>query len=328
MVSFIAATPFRHDAITFDPAHDAQTSGSRIIEKLLAAVPDLKVYARTSPRYEALRGGYNKLITAKPLVICRPASVAQVQAIVKTATVLEIPIGVRCGGHDVFGRGCIADSITIDMRELDTQELAQDKKTVTAGGGITSKNLVGFLASHGLCTSNGFAGEVGWTSWASWGGYGPLGDYVGLGVDNIVGATIVTANGDVVEADGELLWALRGAGGNLGIIVETKIKTYPMTTIQAGFIVYPWDETSQVLQGLQKLLDAGVPDKLCIQAGFSKGDWGLGMALTYIWPESETIQIEGKEWLNKLKSLGTVVVDTIRESKLFGFPLHIGRQSS
>ncbi|KAI5456771.1 hypothetical protein BGZ63DRAFT_428877 [Mariannaea sp. PMI_226] len=328
MASSIATAPFRHEVMPFDLRKDAKADGSQVVEKLLEALPDLKIYTRTSPRYESLRGVYNKLITAEPLVICRPITVSQIQTIVKTVSVLGVPLGVRCGGHDVFGRGCIADSVTIDMRELDTQELAEDKKTVTVGGGITSKNLVGFLGSHGLCTSNGFAGEAGWTSWASWGGYGPLGDYVGLGVDNIIGAKVITAKGDLVQADGELLWALRGAGGNFGIIVETKVQVYPMSKIQAGFIVYPWAETSQVLQRLQDLMDAGVPDKLCVQAGFTKGDWGLGMALTYIWPEAETIETEGSKWLAKLKELGTVIIDDIRETTFRDFQNSVSSQIS
>ncbi|KAF4972079.1 hypothetical protein FZEAL_9672 [Fusarium zealandicum] len=311
----MATSSFRHDVMPFDKARDAPTDSCKVARQLLEAIPDLKLYTRSSPGYEFLRGVYNKLITAKPLVICRPTSISQTQAIVKTASGLNVPVGVRCGGHDVFGRGCIADSVTIDMRELDSLELSDDKTTVVAGGGITSKNLVGFLGSHDLCTSNGLAGEAGWTSWASWGGYGPLGDYVGLGVDNIIGGKIITANGDLVEAEGELLWALRGAGGNFGIIAETTVQVYPMSKIQAGFIVYEWSETSSVLQRLQTLLDAGVPDKLCVQAGFSKGEWGLGMALTYIWPDAETIATEGSEWLQKLKGLGSVVVDTIEESK-------------
>ncbi|KAI6764212.1 hypothetical protein HG530_008001 [Fusarium avenaceum] len=329
-MSSFAAAPYRHDVTPFDTTQDAQTHGNPALDKLKDAIPDLKIYTRSSPRYETLRGVYNKLVTAKPLALCRPTSVAQVQAIVKATTGLDVPLGVRCGGHDVFGRGCIADSITIDMRELDTQELAQDKKTVTVGGGITSKNLVGFLGLHGLCTSNGFAGEAGWTSWASWGGYGPLGDYVGLGVDNIVGAKIVTANGDLVTTHGEseLLWAVRGGGGNFGIIVETKVQVYPMSKIQAGFIVYPWPETAGVLLRLQALLDSGVPDKLCVQAGFTKGEWGLGMALTYIWPEAETIGPESEKWLQELKNLGTCIVDTVQETTFQAFQSSISSDIS
>ncbi|GKU22902.1 unnamed protein product [Fusarium langsethiae] len=320
-MSSFAAAPYRHVMMPFSAEQDAQTHGNSALAKLTDAIPDIKIYTRSSPHFETLRGVYNKLITAQPLAICRPTSVAQVQAIVKAVSGLGVPLRVRGGGHDVFGRGCIADSVTIDMRELDTQELSQDKKTVRVGGGITSKNVVGFLGLHNLCTSNGFAGEAGWTSWASWGGYGPLGDYVGLGVDNIVGAKIVTASGDLVHADGEseLLWALRGGGGNFGVIAETNVRVYPMSTIQAGFIVYPWPETADVLLRLQALLDSGVPDKLCLQAGFRKGEWGLGMAVTYIWPEAETIGPESEKWLQKLKDLGTCIVDTVQETTFEAF---------
>jgi hypothetical protein len=134
-------------------------------------------------------------------------------------------------------------------------------------------------------------------------------------VDNIVGAKVVTATGELVEADAELLWALRGAGGNLGIIVETVVRVYPMSRIRAGFIVYPWEQTGDVLLKLQDLLDAGVPDQLCVQAGLSKNEWGLSLALIFIWPEAETIESEAGTWLEKLKGLGTVVVDTTEDSK-------------
>ncbi|KAK1640035.1 hypothetical protein BDP81DRAFT_390803 [Colletotrichum phormii] len=172
-----------------------------------------------------------------------------------------------------------------------------------------------------------YGGERGWPECSV------PGDYVGLGVDNIVGAKIVgakivTATGDLVEASGDVPWALRRAGGNLGIIADTKVQVYPMTKIQAGFMVYPWEETSKVLKGLQDLLDAGVSDKLCIQAGFSKGDWSLGMALTYIWPKAETTGTEGQEWLQKLKDLGTMIFDTIHETTYKDFQASVSDQIS
>lgn len=168
MASFTAQREFRHEDVPFDPAEDAQPAGDRAIEALRAQIPHLKVYGRASPRYDTLRQVYNLQVTAKPLVICRPQTIPQVQAIVRLVVDLGLPLGARCGGHDVWGRGCVADSVTIDMREMDTQQLAADKQTVTIGGGVTSGNLVGFLDSHGLCTANGTARHVGWTGWAIW----------------------------------------------------------------------------------------------------------------------------------------------------------------
>lgn len=251
MPSFTASTVQCHPVIPFIPALDAgheDKAASSVIAALRCRVPGFKLYTQSSPQYESLRSLYNKHITARPLAICGPTTVAQVQAVVETvASFPDVPLGVSCGGHDVFGRGCVAGSVAIDMRELDTQMLAADRATVTIGGGVVSKNLVRFLDAHGLCTSNELAGVVGWAGWASWGGYGPLEDYVGMGVDNIVGAKLVTARGELLIADDDILWALRGAGGNLGVIVELTVKVYPIADILAGFIAYPWEQTIEVL---------------------------------------------------------------------------------
>lgn len=311
MASLTADEAFRHEKEAFDASVDAQ-GPEPIIHTLLTAIPGLKLYTRLSPRYEALRGVFNKLIKAQPLVICRPTSVSQICAIVCVAGEQKVPLCVRCGGHDVWGRGCIADSITIDMREMDSQTLAEDKQTVRIGGGVTSRNFVGFLDTHGLCTANGTAGNVGWTGWAVWGGYGPFNDYVGLGLDNIVAAKMVTANGELVDADAELLWGIRGAGGNLGVIVETTVRVYPMANILAGFIVYAWEEADKVLLALQDLVDKGVPDALGGQMGLMKTKWGVGMSLIYAWPDPDLA--EGKKWLEVVRGLGKVTVDTVTES--------------
>jgi FAD/FMN-containing dehydrogenase len=172
----LTATPaHRHPVVSFDTTIDAQPppgcsdAEAAIITTLRSRVPGLKLYTRSSPQYEVLRGCYNKHVTARPLVICRPATVAQLQDVVRTVRSLggDVPLGVRCGGHDVFGRGCVADSVTVDMRELDALVLDQEGRTVAVGGGVIGKNLVGFLDAHGLGTAGGFAGEVGWTAWAA-----------------------------------------------------------------------------------------------------------------------------------------------------------------
>ncbi|EZF36477.1 hypothetical protein H109_03656 [Trichophyton interdigitale MR816] len=328
--SMLTSAPFsstveqRQEAAPFDPAVDAQ-GAEPIIQTLKSLDSSLKLYTRSSPHYERLRGCFNKLITARPLVICRPVTVEQVQLIVRAVGDLAggdgcPPLAIRGGGHDVWGRGCIADSVTIDVRELDKATLAEDKQSVTVGGGILSGNLVGFLNTHGLCTSNGTAADVGWTGWAVWGGYGPFNDYLGLGVDNILAAKVVLADGTLVEAkpESDLLWAIRGAGGNFGAIVELTVKVYHMPAILGGFIVFKWEETRQALHKLQELLDKGVPDALGIQVGFNRSKVGLGMSFIYTWADSSNLA-EGKKWLETLKQLATVVVDTTTETTFKDF---------
>ncbi|KAJ5345336.1 hypothetical protein N7452_003340 [Penicillium brevicompactum] len=318
---FTAPTEYRHESVSFDPTVDVKNAPP-VVDSIRAADSTLKVYTRSSPNYEVLRGMYNKLITAQPLAICRPTTIEQVQIIVRAARSASppVPLGIRCGGHDVYGRGCTADSISIDMRELDHQTLSNDRQSIRFGGGVTSQNLVGFLDTHGLCTANGTAGNVGWTGWAVWGGYGPFNDYVGLGVDNILSATLILADGSVVEANAgsELLWGVRGAGGSFGVIVDVTVRVYPMPVILAGFIAYQWDESDKVLSGLQDMLDKGIPDAMCLQMGFMKTKWGVGMSLIFAWPDSETLD-EGRKWLDAVRGLGAIQVDTVGETTFKAF---------
>ncbi|OGE58232.1 hypothetical protein PENARI_c001G11611 [Penicillium arizonense] len=320
-VLFTAPTEYRHESVPFDPAVDTENSPP-VVDSIRATDSTLKVYTRSSPNYEALRGLYNKLITDQPLAICRPKTIEQVQIIVRAARSANppVPLGIRCGGHDVYGRGCTPDSVSIDMRELDHQTLSTDRQSIRLGGGVTSRNLVGFLDTHGLCTANGTAGNVGWTGWAVWGGYGPFNDYVGLGVDNILAATLVLADGSVVEADpgSELLWGVRGAGGSFGVIVDVTVRVYPMPVILAGFIAYQWEESDKVLSGLQDMLDQGIPDAMCLQMGFMKTKWGVGMSLIFAWPDSESLE-EGRTWLEAVRKLGAIQVDTVAETTFKAF---------
>lgn len=141
-----------------------------------------------------------------------------------------------------------------------------------------------------------------------------MNDYVGLGVDNIVAAKMITSDGELIEADDELLWGIRGAGGNLGIIVETEVKVHHMPKILAGFIGYAWDQAEHVLLGLENLLEGEAPDALCVQMGFMKSEWGTSLTLIFIWPSQDFG--EGEYWLKKVRGLGDVVVDTVSESEL------------
>uniref|UniRef100_A0A093VYQ9 6-hydroxy-D-nicotine oxidase n=1 Tax=Talaromyces marneffei PM1 TaxID=1077442 RepID=A0A093VYQ9_TALMA len=341
-VSLTAGSQFRHAVIRYDPTTDtATTSGedaeTTIIKTLQSADSALKIYTRASSHFNTLRETYNTLITAKPLLFIRVTSVEQIQAIVRLYSAPGVPedikkkypLNVRCGGHDVWGRGSVQDSVTIDLRELDTQVLDDTKKIVRVGGGLTSRNFVTFLDTHGLCTANGAAGSVGWIGWSIWGGFGPLNDYTGLGLDNIQGAKIVLANGELVEAGPDLLWGLKGAGGNLGIVVETTVQVYPMPRILGGFINYAWDDAESVLLKLQELLDGKtehgpVPDAACMQIGFMNGRWGMGISLIFIWADSSTLETEGRRWLEIVRGLGTVTFDTVKETTFKDFQNVVG----
>lgn len=232
------------------------------------------------------------------------------QAIVRASTQLGVPLAVRAIGHAFFGQSCVADSVMLDMREMDSLTLSHDLKTVNLGGGTLTRNLVGFLDTHDLVTASSTAGCIGWTGWALSGGYGPLNSYVGFGADNIVSAKVVTADGNVVDAaaNDDLLWGIRGAGGSLGIAVESTVQTYAVPTILGGQVQYKQGESAKALLGLQRLLEAGVPEELCLQLELSQK--AVNVIAGWVGDVNE-----GQKWLDMVRGLAEVQVDTVEQSE-------------
>ena len=297
---------FRNLQVPFNPTEDC-AAGSEIVQHLHNIDPALKLYTPSSPQYESLRSVYNKQITARPQAICRPTTVAQVQAVVQASTQLGVPLAVRAVGHAFFGQSCVSDSVLLDMREMDSLSLAPDSKTVQIGGGTLTRNLIGFLDTHGLLTASSAAGCVGWTGWALAGGYGPLNSYAGFGADNIVSAKVVTADGNVVEADDDLLWGIRGAGSSLGVVVESTVRTYAVPTMLGGRIQYAQTESAKALLGLQRLLEAGVPEELCLQLELSQH---VNVIVGWLGDVAE-----GQKWLDAVRGVAAVQQDTVEQSE-------------
>ncbi|KAB8276198.1 hypothetical protein BDV30DRAFT_236032 [Aspergillus minisclerotigenes] len=150
------------------------------------------------------------------------------------------------------------------MRDMDTVNVASDRASARVGGGVIAGHLQEILNSHGLFTSTGQAKSVGYVSWACGGGYGFYVGTYGFGVDQILRARVVLAGGCVVDtnADSELLWALRGAGaGTFGIIMELRVKVYPVPKLYAGFLAFPLAVAATVMDEIEKLLHDDFLDK-------------------------------------------------------------------
>jgi FAD/FMN-containing dehydrogenase len=122
-------------------------------------------------------------------------------------------------------------ALLIDLRAFTSVTVAPDRKSATVGGGILQQELGNELWKDGLATPTGAVPAVGYVGWAIYGGYGPFSAHWGLGVDQIIGATVVNAEGELVSADEDLLHGIRGAGGAFGVIVDLTIKVYPLTSV-------------------------------------------------------------------------------------------------
>ena len=163
----------------------------------------------------------------QPALVARPQTVEHVVAIMKERARNNVPIVIRGGGHDLFGRFQTPGAVTIDLRALNSTTVSSDRQTATFGGGTTFAQAFRVMREYGVQAPFGNCADVGYTSWSTMGGIGPTINSYGFGSDHIVAVKLVNAEGELVVANAEMLKILRGGGAYLGIIVEMTVKVYP-----------------------------------------------------------------------------------------------------
>ena len=195
----------------------------REIDELRAAV-DGELVVPQSAEYDRARRVWNGVVDRRPLAIVRCASVADVVAGVAFARANGVAVAVRGGGHNVAGHGTVDDGIVLDLAALNTVEADRDTRTVRVGAGATWGAVDAATQPFGLAVPGGVFSRTGVAGLALGGGYGWVRNAYGLSCSSIVGAELVTADGEVLEVDArsqpDLLWALRGGGGNVGVVTR------------------------------------------------------------------------------------------------------------
>jgi len=202
--------------------------------------------------YESARRAV--MASGRPASVLRPKSVGDVQAGVRFAASAGLVLSVRGGGHGFPGFGTNDDGVVIDLSTLATVEIIDNERhLVRIGGGATWGQVAAALAPHGLAISAGDTKSVGVGGLTLTGGIGWKVRKYGLALDNVVAAEVVTANGGVVRASAEenpeLFWAVRGGGGNFGIVTAFAFVAHPTTDVFSGKIAFPASEAAAVLQG-------------------------------------------------------------------------------
>ena len=225
--------------------------------------------------YEQARERFLTPLPARPAVIARCRSAAEVQAAVRASVRHGVPLVVRGGGHDLFGRSLRDGALVVDLALMREVRVRADEELAVAEGGALSSDVVEAAEAHGLTAVSGTAGSVGVAGLTLGGGYGPLVGSCGLAADNLLGAEVVLADGSLVDTDDdpELLWALRGGGGNLGVVTALRLRLHPVPTVRAGTITYPVDAARTVLRGLEELRPS-LPDALSVDTALPPGPDG------------------------------------------------------
>lgn len=224
-----------------------------------------------SPDYDAARRVFNGAVDRRPVAVVRPVRTADVQASVRWARKHGVPIAVRGGGTGPAGHGASDGGLVIDLGRMRRVDVDPAARTVRVGGGATWRELDAATQAHGLATPGARVGDVGVAGFVLSGGHGWLSSAHGLACDNLLSATIVTAEGDVVRAsadeDPELLWALRGGGGSVGAVVEVTLRLHPVgPTVLAGGLFFDAAHAAEAL-ALMLAVEAGAPETVGLTGG-------------------------------------------------------------
>jgi FAD/FMN-containing dehydrogenase len=215
--------------------------------------------------YDAARRVHNGLVDRAPAVIVRCRSAADAAAGVRFARAAGLDVCVRGGGHNVAGRAVVDDAVMIDLTEMKGTAVDPEARTVRAEGGLTWSELNDATAEHGLAVTGGAVSTTGIAGLTLGGGLGWLMAKHGLAADNLLAVELVNADGDVLEvtetSDPDLLWALRGGGGNFGIVTTFTYRLHPLAMVTGGLIAHPIDAAPDLLRFYRDAV-AGCSDDL------------------------------------------------------------------
>ena len=212
------------------------------IERLRATMRG-RVITPADPDYDASRTIMIGGVDPRPALIARVADAGDVAAAIAVARDLGLDPAVRSGGHSGAGHSTADGGLVIDLRDLKSLDIDVAAKTAWAEAGLTASEVTSGVAEHGLGVGFGDTGSVGISGITLGGGIGYLVRKHGLTIDNLLAAEVVTADGRLLRADAEtnpdLFWALRGGGGNFGVVTRLKYRLHPLASVVGGILVLP-----------------------------------------------------------------------------------------
>jgi FAD/FMN-containing dehydrogenase len=274
---------------------------------------------RGSAGYDEARTIYNAMIDRRPALIARCQNVADVIAAVDFARENDLDLAIHGGGHNGAGLSMIDDGLVIDLSPMKGIHVDPDARTVRVQGGCTWGEVDHATHAFGLAVPSGIISTTGVAGLTLGGGHGYLSRKYGLTVDNLLEADLVLADGRFVTASAEenedLFWAIRGGGGNFGVVTSFLFRAHPVHTVYGGPIIWPIDQAEEVLRWYREFI-AEAPQDLYGWFGFHRVPSGSplpqelhsahGCAITWCY----TGPMEQAEDVFKpIRELGTPVLD-------------------
>ena len=220
--------------------------------------------------YGEARTVWNGMIDRYPAVIVQPTGAADVMTAVDFVREHDIAFSVKGGGHNLAGKGVCDDGLTIDLSRMDAVRVDPASKTAIVGPGARWGDFDHEAQAHGLATTGGVDSRTGVAGLTLGGGYGWLARTHGLACDNLVGAAVVTAEGELVHASAEenpdLFWGLRGGGGNFGIVTSFEYQLHEVgPEVLTAQVFHPFEDARETLRFYREYV-ADAPDEVTCNA--------------------------------------------------------------
>ena len=217
------------------------------------------------PHYEDARRIWNAMVNRRPAVIVRCAEAGDVPPAIEFARKNDLEISIRGGGHNIGGYAVCEGGLMIDMSGMRGVRVDAGTRRAYVQPGATLADFDAAVQAHGLATPVGINSTTGIAGLTLGGGFGWLTRKYGLTIDNLISADIVTADGRTLRAsendNPDLFWAIRGGGGNFGVVTQFEFKLHPIgTNVFAGLMVFPFKQAKQVLAHYGKFADSAAMD--------------------------------------------------------------------
>jgi FAD/FMN-containing dehydrogenase len=266
------------------------------------------------PAYNTCRRIWNGMIDRKPALIARCSATHDVANAVRLARERDLIVSVRGGGHNVAGTAVCEGGLMIDLSPMKTIDVDSDQRIAAAQPGVLWGEFDRATTGFGLATTGGQVSHTGIAGLTLGGGLGYMMGLHGATCDNLLSAEVVTAEGGILQAsrneNPDLFWALRGGGGNFGIVTSFRYRLHPIGQVTAGLLIHPQERAEEVLSFYRSYLP-GTPDRLDTSVIMMKTPDGLP-AIAVLAVFFGTLA-ESEATLRPLRQFGPPLADLITE---------------
>jgi len=297
------------DATSLDERHNGEAADVAILRRSVRG----DVVLPGDVAYDQARKVWNGMVDRHPAAVVYCDGSDDVIAAVNFARSQSLLVAVRAGGHNIGGASVCDGGLVIDLSRMKQIEIDPVRRTARAQAGLNLGEFDAATQAHGLATTMGVNADTGIAGLTLGGGFGKLGRKHGLSCDNLVSAEIVTADGRLLRASAaehpDLFWAIRGGGGNFGIVTNFEYRLFPVGPILlAGSVLHPYDRARDAMRFYHAFAKAA-PDELSLDAALVtmlSGERALSISACYVGPIDE-----GERVVKPLRAYGAPIQDQI-----------------